>query len=72
MGLIKLHYKFGRTVGKLGFLVWFLIPFIPIALLWNWLSPIGFIQSVIMLLVCIFLYMLFLVAEFMLFYILFE
>lgn len=41
---------------KLLFLAWFLIPFIPIALLWGLLNPVDFWQSVIMLFVCIVCY----------------
>jgi hypothetical protein len=64
---LKRYSKVSTNVQKLAFLLWFIIPFIPIALLWDWLSPVGFAQSVIVLLVCVFFYALFLFAEYILF-----
>jgi len=58
---------YSKNVRKLAFLVWFIIPFIPVSLIWSWMSPVGFVQTLVMFLVCIFLYALFLVAELILF-----
>lgn len=59
--------KFSNRLSDIGqkllFLVWFLIPFIPIALLWNWLNPVGFWQCLVILIVCCFLYAVCLVVE---------
>jgi len=62
--MTKFRKRLSRHTAKLLFLVWFIIPFAPIALLWNWLNPVGFCQLLIMLLMCCFLYVGFLVAVF--------
>ena len=61
--MIKFRQRLSRNAQKLLFLVWFLIPFIPVALLWNWLNPVDFWQSLVMLIVCCFLYAVCLGAE---------
>ena len=60
--MTKFRKRLSRNTGKLLFLLWVITPFIPIALLWNWLSPVGFVQSLLMFIVCCFLYVVFLVA----------
>lgn len=59
---MKFRQRLSMNTQKLLFLVYILIPFIPIALIWNWLSPVGFVQCLLMLLVCCFLYAVFLAA----------
>jgi len=61
--MTKFRKRLSRTTCSLLFLLWLIIPFIPIALLWNWLSPVGFWQSLVMSIVCCFLYAVCLVAE---------
>jgi len=63
------RYKLSKNTRKLAFLVWIIIPYIPIALFWSWMSPIGFYQTIIMLLICVFLYVVLLIAELMLVFI---
>lgn len=55
--------KLSRNVQKLLFLVWFLIPFIPLALLLKWLNPVGFWQSITMFGVCGIIYVALLLVE---------
>lgn len=62
--MTKFRKRLSRNTDKLLFLLWFIIPFIPIALLWNWLNPVGFVQLIVMLLMCCFLYVVFLVVVF--------
>jgi len=62
--MTKFRTRLSYTGQKLLFLVWLLIPFIPIALLWNWLNPVDFWQSLVMLIVCCFLYAVCLGVEF--------
>jgi len=62
--MIKFRQRLSRNTQKLLFLVWFLIPFIPLALFWDWLSPVGFFQTLITLVVCCFLYVVLLVVVF--------
>ena len=62
--MTKFRKRLSRTTCSLLFLLWLIIPFIPIALIWNWLSPVGFMQSLLMFIVCCFLYVVFLVAVF--------
>ena len=64
--MIKFRQRVSRNVLKLLVLVWFLIPFIPVALLWEFLNPVGFWQSLVMLFICAIFYIAFLVAEFVL------
>lgn len=62
--MTKFRQRLSRNTQKLLFLVWVLIPFIPIALLWNWLNPVGFWQALVMLIVCCFVYAVLLVVVF--------
>lgn len=62
--MTKFRNRLSYTGQKLLFLVWILIPFIPIALLWNWLNPVGFWQALVMLIVCCFLYAVLLIVVF--------
>lgn len=52
-----------RSTAKLWFLLWFIIPFVPIAVLWKLLSPVDFWQSLTMFIMCCFLYIVVLVIE---------
>ncbi len=61
--LINLKYKLGKHEQKLFFLAWILIPYIPLALLWTWLSPVGFWQSLVMFILCIVFYVVLLLVE---------
>lgn len=70
--MTKFRQRLSRNTQKLLFLVWFLIPFIPIALLWNWLNPVDFWQSLAMLIICCLFYIVLLVAEFAIAWILSE
>lgn len=58
-----MKYELSKNAYRLAFLVWFIIPFIPVALLWSWMSPVGFWESIAMFLFCIFFYVILLVAE---------
>lgn len=60
-------YALSKNVQKLVFLLWFIIPCIPVALIWSWMSPVGFWESIVMFLICICLYVVFLVAELILY-----
>ena len=60
-------YTLSKNVHKLAFLLLFILPYIPVAVIWHWLSPVGFVQTLVMLFVCIFLYALCLIAELTLF-----
>lgn len=61
---MKFRWRLSKNVQSLLFLAWFLIPFIPVVLLWGWLNPVGFWQSLVMFFVCAVLYGVCLVVEF--------
>lgn len=61
---MKFRQRLSRNTQGLLFLAWFLIPFIPIALLWKFLNPVDFWQSLVMFIVCVICYVACLIIEF--------
>lgn len=49
---------------KLLFALVFILPIIPVCLIWSWLGPIGFVQMLVMLIASFILYFVFLIIEF--------
>ena len=59
-------------VRKLFFLVLVIIPFIPVAVILKWMSPVGFIECAIAILISMVLYIAFVILELYLIWIVIE
>ena len=67
-----MSHRSTKLVRKLFFLVLIIIPYLPVAVIFKWMHPVGFIECAIAILISIVLYILFAILEIYLIWIVIE